>query len=117
MSSAPRVVTPFEGKLLTVLRAVLGQMPLDVALPIIAARHPRPAALSRGAIELIQDSLAKGCVLFLARHGGWRRERFLGDGKPRDGRLWERRAIAELGLHFSRHALELLLWLTAPPPT
>src|SRR5262249_37333071 len=57
--------------------------------------------------------LAKGCVRLLARHGGWRRERFLRFNQIAVGYLWRRTPPAELALHFSRYTLELLLWLTA----
>jgi hypothetical protein len=119
MASAPptpRVVTAFEGRLLRLLHAVLRHAPADQALPLVLDRTPRPPALSRACAELVADSLAKGCLLFLARAGGWRRERFLRDGQPRDGRLWERWPPAELALTFSRHALEFLIWITAHRP-
>jgi hypothetical protein len=114
--AVPRIVTPFEGRLLRILRCFVRHVPLDQALPLVLERVARPAALSPACVELIEDSLAKGCLLFLVRNGGWRRERFLRDGKPRDGRLWERSDPAELGLAFSRHALEFLLWITAHRP-
>src|SRR5262249_6429308 len=82
----PRVVSPFEGKLLRVLHCFLGQVPLEQALPVVAEQAPRPPALSRACVELVQESLAKGCLLYLARAGGWRRDRFLRNGQPRDGR-------------------------------
>jgi hypothetical protein len=85
-------------------------------LPLVLERTHRPPLLSAACAELIGDSLAKGCLLFLARAGGWRRERFLRDGKPRDGRLWERSAPAELALVFSRHTAEFLIWITANRP-
>jgi hypothetical protein len=66
--------------------------------------------LSRAAVELIEDRLRKGVVVLLARHG-WRRERFLRDGQIATGRLWERTQPERLGLTFSRHALEFLLWI------
>jgi hypothetical protein len=113
---APRVVSAFEGRLLRILHAVLRQAPPEQVLPLIFERIARPASLSRTSVELIADSLAKGCMTFLVRAGGWRRERFLRDGKPRDGRLWERGDPAELGLAFSRHSLNLLIWLTAYRP-
>src|SRR5262249_4478950 len=47
---------------------------------------------------------------------GWRRERHLRGNQVAEGRLWQRSPIAELGLHFSRHTLELLLWFTADNP-
>jgi hypothetical protein len=116
LAAQPRSVSPFEGKLLTITRALIGQAPLDSAQPILAERQPRPSALSRSAADLVGESLIRGCVLFLARSGGWRRERFLCDGKSREGRLWERSSPTDLALVFSRHALEWLIWLTAYRP-
>src|SRR5262245_51509478 len=112
----PKTVSPFEDKLLKITRAIVGQIPVDQALSHIAERSPRPAVVSRAAAELVAESLTKGCILFLARVGGWRRERFLRYGKPSDGRLWDRTAPVEMPLVFSRHALEWLLWLTAHRP-
>jgi hypothetical protein len=111
-----RVVSAFEGRLLRILHAVLRQAPPEQVLPLIFERIARPTSLSRTSVELIADSLAKGCMTFLVRAGGWRRERFLRDGKPREGRLWERGDPAELGLAFSRHSLNLLIGLTAYRP-
>jgi hypothetical protein len=116
VAPAPRVVTAFEGRLLRILRCFVRHVPLDQALPLVLERVPRPPALSPACVELVGDSLAKGCMLFLVRAGGWRRERFLRAGRPRDGRLWERSNPAELGLTFSRHALEFLIWITAHRP-
>ena len=64
-------------------------------------------------VHLIRDTLSKGCVLYLARAGGWERLQFLCDGAPRFGRLWERIGVEELTLHFSAHTLEFLIWITA----
>src|SRR5437763_10314943 len=85
-----KVVSAFEARLLRILHAVLRHAPADSALPLVLDRVPRPPSLSRTCVELVADSLAKGCITFLARAGGWRRERFLRDGHPREGRLWER---------------------------
>jgi hypothetical protein len=115
-AAPPRVVSPFEGKLLRVLHCFLGQVPLEQALPVVAEQAARPPALSRACVELVQESLAKGCLLFLARAGGWRRDRFLRDGQPRNGRIWDRSPPEELALDFSRHALEFLIWITAQKP-
>jgi FtsH ternary system domain X6 len=112
----PKAVSPFEGKLLKIARAIVGQVPIDQALPHIAERNSRPKVLSQAAAELIGETLTKGCILFLAHVGGWRRERFLRNGKPREGRLWDRTPPADMPLHFSRHSLEWLLWLTADRP-
>lgn len=119
MTSTPpaaRVVTAFEGRLLRILHAVLRHAPPDQAVPLVLERAARPPALSRTSVELVADSLAKGCMTFLARAGGWRRERFLRDGQPRDGRLWERWQPTELALRFSRHAIQFLVWITAHRP-
>jgi hypothetical protein len=113
---APRVVSAFEARLLRILHAALRRDPAQQVLGLVLERVPRPPALSRSSVELVADSLAKGCMTFMARSGGWRRERFLRDGTPRDGRLWERWPPAELALTFSRHTLELLIWLTAHRP-
>jgi hypothetical protein len=74
---------------------------------------PAPPCLSRAAVELVQDALAKGCVRLLARKDGWRHERYWRGERLMEGRLWERTPPAELGLTFSRHTLEFLLWMTA----
>jgi hypothetical protein len=47
---------------------------------------------------------------------GWRRERFLRDGQPVTGRLWDRWPVNELKLTFTEHTLEFLLWLTTEEP-
>jgi hypothetical protein len=113
---APRVVSAFEGRLLRILHAALRHAPADSAVALIMDRVQRPPALSRAGVELVADSLAKGCMTWLARSGGWRRERFLRDGQPRDGRLWERWDPTALGLAFSRHSLDFLIWITAHRP-
>jgi hypothetical protein len=112
----PRVVSTFEARLLRIVHAALRQEPAQQVLGVVLERIPRPPALSRSCVELVADSLAKGCMTFLARSGGWRTERFLRDGKPHEGRLWERSPPADLALTFSRHSLEMLIWLTAHRP-
>lgn len=113
-----RVVSRFEAVLLRMLRAFLrpstGDSPLPT--PTAAGKLTLPAGLSDDCLHLIQDSLGKGCVLYLARAGGWRRERYLRGGAPSDGRLWERSQVADLGLRFSKHSVSFLIWLTAGRP-
>src|SRR5690348_17516341 len=70
-------VSRFEAHLLRLLWYFLGREPSERALPLLENRCAAPACLHRNAIQLIQDALAKGCVVLLARRGGWRRERFL----------------------------------------
>src|SRR5687768_8729293 len=99
-------VSRFEANLLRLLHYFLQQAPVQQALPLLEAKVDRPKCLSRDAVELVQDALAKGCVLLLVRLGGWRRERFLRSEKPVEGRLWERTKPPELALSFSRNALD-----------
>jgi len=111
-----KLVSRFESQLLRILQCFLRQVPLEQARPLLAGRWPAPPCLGQDALDLVQDHLAKGCTLLLARAGGWRRERFQrGDGVS-EGRLWERTPPSELGLVFSRHTLRFLLWITANNP-
>lgn len=121
-----KAVSRFEYNLLRILHFFLGRVPLEQARPLVSNRweKEKPKCLSHTAIELAQDALAKGCVEILARglhkntarSGGWRRERFLRDERPVEGRLWERTPPAELGLSFSRHTLDFLMWVTLAKP-
>ncbi len=112
-----RSVSRFEADLLRILHALLGRAPIEGARALIAVRRERPKCLSRGAVELVQEALAKGCVWRLARDGGWLADRYLRDDRIASGRLWERTPPEELGLHFSRYTLSFLIWLTADHPS
>src|SRR5262245_21587153 len=102
-------VSRFEANLLRILQFFLRAAPLEQVQSLIGGRLQVPKCLSRDAVGLVQDTLAKGCTRVLAgglpgpfgRLGGWRRERFLRDGRIAEGRLWERTPPAELGLGFS----------------
>jgi hypothetical protein len=107
-----KTVSRFEANLLRVLRCLLQKTMLSEIKEVLAKPAPRPPCLCRGALELVQDRLAKGCVGFLARRG-WMRERFLRNGQAKEGRLWERTPPAELGLTFSPHSLEFLVQLAS----
>src|SRR5262249_52923398 len=111
-----RSVSRFEANLLRVLHCVLGRVPVEQALPIVLSATRLPRCLSRDAVALVQEALAKGCVQWLARNGGWRREKHLRGDLSAEGRLWERTPPNDLALRFSRHALAFLLWLTATRP-
>jgi hypothetical protein len=111
-----RVLPRFEANLLRILHLFLQRAPLEQALPLILDRWPQPPCLSRSCVELVQDSLAKGCVLLLARGGGWRKERHLRGDRVAAGRLWQRTPPQELGLVFSPEALRFLLWITRAKP-
>src|SRR5262249_40895464 len=114
-----KAVSRFEFNLLRILHGILGRLPLEQVRPLVVQRFEpgRPPCLSRDAIALIQDTLARGIVAAGARGGGWRRERFLRNGQPRLGRLWERTPPRDLGLSFGRCTLDFLMWLTAVKPT
>jgi hypothetical protein len=107
-----KVVSRFEANLLHILRFFLRRVPAEQALPLLLRGCPRPRCLSRPAVELVQDTLAKGTMLLLARAGGWQRERFLRGSGVVEGRLWRRTPPAELGLEFSGHTLRFLIWIT-----
>jgi hypothetical protein len=71
-----------------------------------------PGCLSAVCIELAQDAIAKGCIQYLVRSGGWRHDRFLVKGQPTRGRIWERIPLESRQLAFGPAPLEFLMWLT-----
>jgi hypothetical protein len=124
-----KTVSRFEANLLHILRGCLRHAPLEEFRPLVenSFEGGPPPCLSRAAVALVQDTLAKACPALLAGatsgrrlgalHGdGWRRQRFLRDDRPVEGRLWERTPPAQLGLAFSRQTLDFLMWVTAVHP-
>jgi hypothetical protein len=109
-------VSRFESHLLRILYYFLGREPPESGLRLVEAREQPPPCLSRAAVRLAGDALAKGCVHLLASRGGWRNDRFLRNGKAVEGRLWQRSPPADLALTFSRHSLDFLIWLTTARP-
>lgn len=109
-------VSRFEANLLHLLYYFLRQEPGEWALPLVDRRLDVPACLSRNAVRLVQEALARGCMLLLARRGGWRSERHLRGEQMVEGRLWQRTKPEELGLTFSGQTLEFLIWITAARP-
>ncbi len=116
MSDKPIIVSKFEGRLIGLARAIVRLTPIDAALPFLLDKITIPPAYSPSCLQLVCDSLAKGCVMYLAKVGGWRRERFLHGDQPIEGRLWQRVPTAERQLEFSRHVFDFLIWLTAHHP-
>lgn len=112
-TAGPREVSRFEARLLRVARFFLHQVPPEQAMPLVQEKMARPKCLSANCVHLLKDTLSKGCVLFLVRAGGWRRDRFLRGEKPTSGRLWQRWPEGERPLTFSRHVLEFLIWVTS----
>src|SRR5262245_3192460 len=111
-----RVVSRFESNLLRLLHFFLQRLPREQAGKLLAEARSAPPCLSRPAVELVQDALSKGCVELLVRSGAWRRERFLRGDRVAEGRLWVRTPPQVLGLSFSRHSLEFLVWVTSTRP-
>jgi hypothetical protein len=111
-----QIVTRFEANLLRLLYFFLRQEPPERALPLVENRCDAPPCLSKTTVHLMQDALAKGCTQLLAARGGWRKEAHLRGERPKTGRLWERTEPVELGLKFSRHSLEFLVWITSEHP-
>lgn len=111
-----QTVSRFEANLLRLLNFFLRREPIERALPLVENRCPAPLCLSRAAVRLVQDALSKGCPFLLSQRGGWRKERHLRGERVVEGRLWQRTAPQELGLSFSHHALEFLVWITSARP-
>lgn len=109
----PRQVSKFEFNLLRILRFLVGHFPPDQGLQLIRTASPRQECLDAGAVELVKDTLAKACVLFLVRNGGWRNDQYLRDNRPNLGRVWERIPLDERVLVFSPAVLDFLMWATA----
>jgi hypothetical protein len=115
LASPPRAVSRFEANLLEILQFFLLRQSAERVTRRILEPCEQPRCLSRTAVELAQDTLGKGCTALLARTGGWCKERYLRNGRVVDGRLWERTDPQDLGLTFSRHTLDFLIWVTAQP--
>ncbi|MGI9472968.1 MAG: hypothetical protein ACR2NZ_15615 [Rubripirellula sp.] len=108
-----RTVNRFESNLLRILHCLMGQSKRNQVMGLLERPLRWPVGLSRGAIELVEDSLAKGTVRMLTRSGAWQRERHLRGDEVREGPLWKRSKPEDLGLKFSPASLDFLVWLTA----
>jgi hypothetical protein len=109
----PRQVSKFEFNLLRILRFVFGYQPADSGTQLVRTAIARPECLSATAVDLVKDTLAKACVLFLVRQGAWRNDKYLRANTPTPGRVWERVPLEERTLAFSPPVLEFLIWATA----
>lgn len=110
-----KTVSSFEADLLRMLRALLGYAPAEQAVRVITKRRERPKCLSRNAVELVRETLAKGIVLWFAERG-WRVETYLRNDAAVTGRLWERAPEEKRQLKFSAASLDWLIWLTSEHP-
>jgi hypothetical protein len=106
------VVSRFEANLLTIARCITGLTPLDEGLHVLRHVLAMPTCLSKTAIALLQETLAKGVVQSLATRG-WPTARHLAGGEVRRGRLWERVPLEMRQLEFSSGTVRFLMWMTA----
>ena len=99
-------VTTQEANLLTLARSALGiSVSGDLGRLLITHVTP-PAKLGPTARGVLQETLARGSVLALARGGGW--------AEGHHGRLWEREATAPR-LEFTPNLIRLLQWVLKTP--
>ncbi len=98
-------VTQEEANLLTVARTAVGLIPPSDVMRLIVTSVSPPQKLGPTARRLLSDTLSRGAVLGLVRHGGWRAE-------P-GGRLWDR--YPPLPLAFTPNSVRLLQWLLRTP--
>jgi len=109
----PRQVSKFEFNLLRILRFLIGQFPADQGMQLVRAPIARPECLSPGAVDLVKDTLAKACVLFLVRQGSWRNDKYLRGNVALPGRVWQRIPLDERSMTFSPSVMDFLIWATA----
>ena len=107
----PRV-SRFEADLLTILQGFFGHVPRSQLMSLLGDGRERPKCLSQTAVDLVQDTLAKGATRLVAE-AGWQHKRFLAAGAIAEGRVWQRLPPDKLGLDFSPQTLDFLLWATA----
>lgn len=115
----PTLVTPDARELLLVARAVAQGGPYEAVDPILRGAT-RLDGLPPTAMRVLEDTIAKGCALALARLGGWRRVARVtttagGERAVATGRAWEVHPIAGPALDFSPYTFELFRWLLTAP--
>jgi hypothetical protein len=107
-----RTVTRFESNLLRILQGLLTQADQNRVIRLLERTDRWPESLHRDSVELIQDFLAKGTVMWLVRAGAWKQQRHLRGEEATRGSLWQRTPPQELGLRFSAASIDFLIWLT-----
>ena len=112
VTTAPVLLPRFEYQLVRLARFFVGLLPAEVVVASLGQRFAKPDGISANARRLIEQSLAKGSVLRLARTGGWRTESFLRAGQPKTGRVWERGSLKERQLLFTSAPVNFLIWMT-----
>lgn len=97
-------VAQSEAELLTIARALFGRANRSETRRVLEQRRPDFRRIGETAMDLLEDTLAKGAVLELVRRGGW---------IDRRGRLWDR--AEPPALEFTAFTFELLRWMTVTP--
>ena len=98
-------VSQSEAQLLLLARSAVGLVPTVDVMRLLAGSSTPPATLGPTARRLLADTLGRGTVLALARHGGW--------CQCEGGRLWERHAPPPLD--FTGSVVRLFQWLIRTP--
>ena len=89
-----------EGQLVALARGLFTGGGSELQL-LMQEAWPAPGQLSPRGLRILEDTLGKGAVLWLTRHGAWR------------DRLWKKRAPP--GFSFESATLQLLQWLLEQP--
>lgn len=111
-----KLVSRFEYNLLKITQYFFGRVPTTYAITLLQKKMDLPNNLSEVATKLVKDHLSKGCVLYLAKSGGWIPDTYLRKTKMSEGRLWSRTEAKNLSISFSEHSLRFLMWITAFNP-
>jgi len=99
-------VTAQEANLLTLARSALGIAVSGDLNRLLVTHITPPTKLGPTARGVLQETLARGSVLALARGGGW--------AEGHHGRLWERETTPP-ALEFTPNLIRLLQWVLKTP--
>lgn len=94
-------VTEEEEPIIALARELFALAPESTLRARLETARKTPARLTPDGMKALEDTLAKGAALFVARHGGWRKEG--------GARLWERTAPPQLV--FTGASLQFLRWM------
>lgn len=106
-------VAASEYDILTLTRGLVGQESLAALEGLLRRSRKLPDKMGPTSMGILQDTLAKGVVLQLARRGGWRTDRYLKAGEVAEGRAWMRHTPPVFA--FSEFSIKLIRWLASQP--
>lgn len=107
------LVAASEAELLSIARALVGELQVEAVEPLVRTRRVLAPKQGPTSMRLLEHTLAAGCVLQLARRGGWRSKRHLQSGKVASGRFWE--LHPDTSLEFSQASLRIVRWIHEHP--